>query len=358
MDPEREAQTTLDRLNTAVLTCDDQLRVVTMNSAGEAMFGLSVKQAYQRPLAALLPVDSEPLLQPVAKAQCTQQPVTAHDIPLMTCGGTLIKVDFTVTPLTAVGGDGVIIELSQVGGFLNIARNQNREDQYNASRDVMRGLAHEIKNPLGGLRGAAQLLERKISDRNVTEYTSIIIREADRLADLVDRMMGSYSPIDHRPVNVHELLEHVCKLIQVEARDGITIKQDYDPSLPGLCGDRDQLVQAILNIALNGVEAMNHKGEIIFRTRIERSAYTGGQWHRCVIKVDIEDNGPGIPEHMQQRIFYPMVSGRAEGVGLGLTISQDIVNKHQGSIQLQSEPGHTCFSLLLPFDTSDLQDVP
>ena len=357
MDPEFEAQSILDRLNTAILTCDEQLSVVTINPAGETMFGISAGQAHRRPLSSLLPVEPETLLQPVAKAQSTRQPVSAYDVALCIDPGRRIKVDLSVTPLTAMQGDSVVIELSRVDAFLNLVRDQNREDQYNASRDVVRGLAHEIKNPLGGLRGAAQLLERELSDRDSKQYTRIIIHEADRLRNLVDRMMGSYKPINHSTVNAHEILQHVRKLILVEVQGSITIKQDYDPSLPELSGDRDQLIQAILNITRNSIEAMGNNGEITFRTRIERSACNRLQGHRCVIKVDIEDNGPGIPEHLHERIFYPMVSGRAEGSGLGLSIAQDIVNKHRGSIQLQSEPGRTCFSLLLPFDATDKQDV-
>ena len=245
----------------------------------------------------------------------------------------------------------MLIELLQVDGFLEIARDQYRMDQYSANRDVLRGLAHEVKNPLGGLRGAAQLLERELSDRDVKQYTRIIIHEADRLSNLVDRMMGSYGSADPTAVNIHEILEHVRKLILVEIQEGISIERDYDPSLPQLQGDKDQLIQAVLNIVRNSVDAINKKGTIKFRTRVERSVYVGQQWYRCVIKVDIEDNGPGIPEHMHERIFYPMVTGRPEGSGLGLSIAQNIIRNHQGSIQLHSEPGYTRFSLLLPFTT-------
>ena len=360
MDPEREARSILDRLNTAVLTCDEQLRVATMNPAAETMFGISAGQAHKRPLSNLLPEEPEMLLQPVAKAQTTRQPVSAYDVALFIYPGIdpgrRIKVDISATPLTATHDEGVLIELYRVDALLNLARDRNREDQYDASRDVVRGLAHEIKNPLGGLRGAAQLLERELTDCGSKQYTRIIIHEADRLRNLVDRMTGSYKPIKHSTVNVHEILQHVRKLILVEVQGSMTIRQDYDPSLPELRGDRDQLIQAILNITRNAVDAMGNIGEITFRTRIERAAYTGLQGRRCVIKVDIEDNGPGIPEHMLERIFFPMVSGRAEGSGLGLSIAQDIVNKHQGSIQLQSEPGHTCFSLLLPFNFQDIKE--
>ncbi|MDJ0955296.1 MAG: nitrogen regulation protein NR(II) [Arenicellales bacterium] len=351
MISERQAHMILDRLNTAILTCDPDLNVTQMNPAGELMFGTSSKQAHLKPLSALVPGQTQTFTWPAQKALESNQPVTVHDVTLKLPGDRCIKVDYTVTPIEENDDSRLLIELLQVDGFLEIARDQYRMDQYSANRDVLRGLAHEVKNPLGGLRGAAQLLERELSDRDVKQYTRIIIHEADRLSNLVDRMMGSYGSADPTAVNIHEILEHVRKLILVEIQEGITIERDYDPSLPQLHGDKDQLIQAVLNIVRNSVDAINKKGTIKFRTRVERSVYVGQQWYRCVIRVDIEDNGPGIPEHMHERIFYPMVTGRPEGSGLGLSIAQNIIRNHQGSIQLHSEPGYTRFSLLLPFNT-------
>lgn len=353
MGSDQEVRAILDRLNTAVLTCDENSRVLTMNPAGESMFGISAKQAHQRPLSSLIPADPDALVQPVDRARSTRQPVTAHDISLQLTPAHSVTVDCTATPLTTSGEEHVLIELIQVDGFLDMARNRHREDQYDASRDVLRGLAHEIKNPLGGLRGAAQLLERELSDRESKEFTRIIIHEADRLRSLVDRMMGPFNPVSHERLNIHEILTHVRKLMLAEVQEGLNIVQDYDPSLPELIGDRDQLIQAVLNITRNAVDAMRDNCEITFRTRIQRSVYTGHKWHKCVIKVEIVDDGPGIPEHMQERVFYPMVSGRADGSGLGLSIAQDIVSKHQGSIQIHSEPGRTRVVLLLPFQSQD-----
>ena len=353
MVADRQARLILDRLNTAILTCDPQLNVMTINPAGEMMFGTSARQACRQPLHKLAPARTDTLTAPAHKALSTKQPVTARDVTLELAGDHRIKVDYTVTPLTDHDDAHVLIELLQVDGFLGMERDRNRMDQYEANRDVLRGLAHEVKNPLGGLRGAAQLLERELSDRDVKQYTRIIIHEADRLRNLVDRMMGSYDPIAPRPTNVHQILEHVRKLILVEVQHAITFERDYDPSLPEIHGDRDQLIQAVLNIVRNSVDALGNSGVIKLRTRIERSVYVGSKWHRCMVKVDIEDNGPGIPEDIRERIFYPMVTGRADGSGLGLSIAQDIVNKHQGLIQLHSEPGLTRFSLLLPFSLEE-----
>lgn len=349
MVADHQARLILDRLNTAILTCDPQLNVTAINPAGEMMFGISANQACRRPLQMLAPAQTDTLAAPARKALSTKQPVTAHDVTLELGGEQRIKVDYTATPLTDHDNAHLLIELSQVDGFLSMDRDRNRMDQYDANRDVLRGLAHEVKNPLGGLRGAAQLLERELSDRDIKQYTRIIIHEADRLRNLVDRMMGSYNPIEPCPINIHQILEHVRRLILVEVQHAITLERDYDPSLPEIHGDRDQLIQAVLNIVRNSVDAMGNSGVIRLRTRIERSVYVGLQWHRCMVKVDIEDNGPGVPEDIRERIFYPMVTGRAGGSGLGLSIAQDIVNKHQGLIQLHSEPGLTRFSLLLPF---------
>lgn len=356
MNSEASAQTILDRLNTSIVTCDLDLHITSINPAAESMFGLSQNQAVGRPLPALLQPSHDNLSAPAEIARSSQQPVTAHDVSLKLPHEPEIKVDFTITPFEEAGLGQLVIELFQVDGFLEIARDQNRVDQYDASRDVLRGLAHEVKNPLGGLRGAAQLLERQLPDRAMKEYTRIIIHESDRLSNLVDRMMGSYAPMDPSPVNVHEVLEHVRKLALVEVQQGVDIERDYDPSLPEIFGDKDQLIQAVLNIMRNSLEAMDRRGSITLRTRVERSVQIRQQRHRWVIKIDIEDDGPGIPPHLQERIFYPMVTGSATGSGLGLSIAQDIVNKHKGVIQLKSEPGCTCFSLLLPLTAPERPD--
>jgi two-component system, NtrC family, nitrogen regulation sensor histidine kinase GlnL len=215
---------------------------------------------------------------------------------------------------------------------------------------VLRGLAHEVKNPLGGLRGAAQLLERELSDKQLKEYTRIIVHEADRLRNLVDRVMGGYTPLNKRPVNVHEVLEHVRKLVLVETPVGLTVRCDYDPSLPTLQADAEQLIQAALNILRNSVQALGGKGTVVIRTRIERSFTIGHTHHRLALRVDIEDNGPGIPAELLDKIFYPMVTGRADGTGLGLSIAQDIVARHGGLIECASQPGRTLFTLYLPVE--------
>jgi two-component system nitrogen regulation sensor histidine kinase GlnL len=233
---------------------------------------------------------------------------------------------------------------------MRLARDENMLDRQAANRAVMRGLAHEIKNPLGGLRGAAQLLERELPDKSLKEYTRIIIHEADRLRNLVDRMMGPHQPLKKKPVNLHEILEHVRKLMLVEVPVGLTLERQYDPSLPEFKGEPEQLIQAVLNIVRNSAEAIEYKGVIHLRTRIERSFTIGQKRHRLVLRTDIEDNGPGIPEEIREHIFYPMVTAKPGGTGLGLSIAQDIVTKHGGLIECDSRPGLTVFSIYLPLE--------
>ena len=219
----------------------------------------------------------------------------------------------------------------------------------------MRGLAHEIKNPLGGIRGAAQLLSRELHEPSLRDYTDVIIEEADRLRNLVDRMLGSNKLPSLSMTNIHEVLERVCSLVDLESQGRITLVRDYDPSIPDVLIDREQMIQAVLNIVRNAMQALAsqndlHLGRITLRTRTLRQFTIGHTRHRLVCKVEIIDNGPGIPPELQDTIFYPMVSGRADGTGLGLAITQNIISQHQGLIECESHPGHTVFALFLPLE--------
>jgi two-component system nitrogen regulation sensor histidine kinase GlnL len=216
----------------------------------------------------------------------------------------------------------------------------------------VRGLAHEIKNPLGGLRGAAQLLERELPDEALTEYTQIIIEEADRLQNLVNNMLGPNRVPEMKSVNIHQILERVYHLVKAEAGLRLTINRDYDPSIPPIVGDMDQLIQAFLNILRNGVKAAGSRGVLGITTRILRQFTIGNIQHRLVVSVEIEDNGPGIPKELQERIFFPMVTG-GDGIGLGLSIAQTLINRHHGLIEFNSKPGQTVFRVLLPLEQVD-----
>jgi two-component system nitrogen regulation sensor histidine kinase GlnL len=248
------------------------------------------------------------------------------------------------------------LELVQLDRHLRISQDEQWLSQHSAARKMIRGLAHEIKNPLGGLRGAAQLLDGELREEGLKEYTRIIIAEADRLHKLVDRMLGPNNRLHKQEINIHEILEHVRNLVLAEAPGGIELIRDYDPSLPWLWGDRDLLIQAVLNIVRNALQSLGDSGRITLRTRILHKFTIDHTRHRLVIRADIMDNGPGIPEPLQDTLFYPMVTGRDEGTGLGLTIAQTLINQHRGLIECQSRPGHTVFTVLLPVEAAHSED--
>jgi two-component system nitrogen regulation sensor histidine kinase GlnL len=212
---------------------------------------------------------------------------------------------------------------------------------------MVRQLAHEIKNPLGGLRGAAQLLERELHE-HLREYTGVIISEADRLTALVDSMIGPARAPQKALINVHELCEHVYRLLRSEARGGVLVERDYDPSLPNAEVDANQIIQALLNIGRNALLAIGERGRIVIRTRVAANVNIGTARHKLAASLSVEDNGPGVPPDIADTIFFPLVTGRANGTGLGLAVSQDLVTRHGGLIEFESKPGRTVFTILLP----------
>ena len=220
--------------------------------------------------------------------------------------------------------------------------------QQRLSRRIIRQLAHEVKNPLGGLRGAAQLLERQLPDPEQKAYTRVIIEEADRLAALVDGILRAGGAPRPEEINLHRILEHVSQLIEAEKPTTIELLRDYDPSLPSVTVDRNQMIQAFLNVARNAMQALGDRGRLIFRTRALTNITVGGERHRLVLSAEVEDNGPGIPDELKETIFYPLVTGRPTGTGLGLTIAQDLVSRNGGLIEFTSEPGRTIFQIRLP----------
>ncbi len=342
----------VDNLTTGVVVLDRQLRTVTMNPAAEMLFALSVRQALGMHVSDLA-LGAEALAAGMRRCLDGLHPsYTERGLALTLPGDHLITVDCTVTPL--VEGERVVellVELVQVDRQLRISREEALIAQHTTAQALVRNLAHEIKNPLGGLRGAAQLLEREFPDDRLKEYTRIIIHEADRLRALVDRMLGPTRSPRRVDVNVHEVLERVRSLMLVEGVGGIRIVRDYDPSIPALSGDPDQLVQAVLNIVRNAVQALDGRGTITLRTRVQRQFTIGHKRHKLVVRLDIVDNGPGIPPEIGERIFYPMITGRAEGTGLGLSIAQSLISQHGGLIEHTSRPGETVFTLLLPMAT-------
>ena len=247
----------------------------------------------------------------------------------------------------------LIIEIFPRDRWLRISREESLQGQQEASRLLIRGLAHEIKNPLGGIRGAAQLLARELNDNQQADYTHIIIAEADRLRNLVDQMLGPTRKTLFSALNIHEALEHVTQLVERECEGGIEIIRDYDPSIPEILGNKEQLIQAFLNLMRNALRAIKESpranaGQISISSRTARQVTLANRLYRMVCRIDITDNGVGIPAELKDTVFYPMVSGSADGTGLGLTIAQHIINQHQGLIQYQSAPGETCFTVFIP----------
>jgi two-component system, NtrC family, nitrogen regulation sensor histidine kinase GlnL len=261
-------------------------------------------------------------------------------------------VDCRVSPVR-IDEAALLVEINDVTRRNQISRENALLIQHGAGRQMIRQLAHEIKNPLGGIRGAAQLLERQFEDEEQREYTDVIISETDRLAGLVDTLLGPGGPPNKQPVNIHELLEYVLRLIEAEQPTRLTIRRDYDPGLPEIPLDRDQMVQAFLNLVRNAAAALDGHGNITLRSRAVTNFTVGEQRHRVIASIEIEDDGPGIPYDLQDSVFYPLVTSRPEGTGLGLPAAQELISRHGGLIEFDSRPGRTVFYVRIPI----LQDV-
>ena len=347
---EKSAEQIVEHLSTAVLVFNAQLQLVFINSAGEMMFAHSARHLCGRSVHELL-TNSDAMVEQLAAAITSEQVVIQRDYLLELPDAHDLRVNCTFTPISDAGrANSVLVELRQIDHHLRIEQEEHLINEQQATHALVRGLAHEIKNPLGGLRGAAQLLEREIADESLKEYTQIIISEADRMQALMDRMLGPNSVPQLQAVNVHEVLEHVRELVQVESGDNLTFQQDYDPSLPELQADPDLLIQALLNIVRNAAQALKGTGMIKLRTRVHRNFNIGARKHRLVGCIEVIDNGPGIDVVLQKQIFYPMITGRSDGTGLGLSIAQALISRHQGLIECSSRSGETVFTILLPLD--------
>lgn len=324
-----------------------------MNASAELLFGISRNQAREQKLTGLFP-DLAGLDELIDRAGREQQSFGRNltfSVPHQ--GRMNIQVVCRVSPFRGDGGKESILEFFDATQWRQLDREKALINQRGVSRQIIRQLAHEIRNPLGGLRGAAQLLERELSAPELREYTRVIIGEADRLATLTDNLLGPTQKTEFVATNIHELIERVVFLIQGQAPSGVSIVRDYDPSLPDVSVDPDQIIQALLNIARNGVEALGEKGTVILRTRALTNYIIGTRRHRVVISVEIEDDGPGIPPDMEDSVFLPLVTGREGGTGLGLALAQDLVSRHGGLIEFESEPGKTIFMVRLPLVTQD-----
>lgn len=343
----------LDLLSSAVVLVDAKLIVRHLNPAAQNLFAVSSRQLLGHPLQRLMGEPPE-LIAALDNALKNNWGHTGHNILIELAEDVQLHVDCTVTPVET-GNARLLLEVRPIDQQLKAAREEQLAQQQQASRELVRNLAHEIKNPLGGIRGSAQLLERELASEPLKEYTQVIIQEADRLQDLMQRLLSSHRVMQPGLANIHEILERVRRLIHAEYHD-VTVRRDYDTSLPDITGDREQLLQAILNIARNAAQAIMGnrpgggacKGEIIFRTRAARQVTLAKKHYQLALELQVIDNGPGIPENIRDTIFYPLVSGRENGSGLGLTIAQSFIQQHGGTIEVTSRPGRTCFSLMLP----------
>jgi len=375
----------LDLLSSAVILLDGGQLIRHLNPAAENLFSASQRVWLGRPLAQLLGTPAV-LTEALGNALRNNWSYTGHSVPFQRSESVVLHLDCTVTPIETAHAR-LLLEFRPIDHQLKAAREEREAVQQQANRELIRNLAHEIKNPLGGIRGSAQLLEHELSSHDnaaqLKEYTQVIIKEADRLQELMRRLLSSHRAMQPAKTNVHELLERVRRLIHAEFA-GVKVQRDYDLSLPDITCDREQLIQAVLNIVRNAAQAITRpplpsprpgggdgsstqsasgplagsalgrpggeagEGEIILRTRVIRQVTLAKKRYRLALELQVVDNGPGIPADMHDKIFYPLVSGREGGSGLGLTLAQSFIQQHHGSIEVESKPGRTCFTIRLP----------
>jgi two-component system nitrogen regulation sensor histidine kinase GlnL len=340
----------LDNLNTAVLVFDQQLYLRYLNTSAEVLLAESTRQLLGVSAKNLFKSSDSAFLTNLSHCRDTGSPIIDYALELHHGDNPCAFVNVSITPV-GVNNESInelIVELQPIDNRMRISQEEQLLSQQNTARLMVRGLAHEIKNPLGGLRGAAQLLDLELSSAELKEYTQIIIDEADRLTDLVNRMLGPNEVPNKQFLNIHEVLERVRWLVQAEVSPTIRLRCDYDPSLPEILGDKNQLIQAILNIVRNAVQALGEKGTITLKTRICRHITIERRRYKLAVRCEIMDDGIGIAPDMLNKIFYPMVTGRADGTGLGLSIAQALITQHQGVIECSSKKNHTVFAITLP----------
>lgn len=346
----------LDNLNTAVLLLDAGLSINYVNSAAESLLQVSSARLIGSNVCELFSDEGASRVNLLEALEKNVAHTRRHEYLRVPASMDLFQIDYTVTPVEVNLQRMLLMEMQPIDRFLKINREEALLSVHDTSKSLIRGLAHEIKNPLGGIRGAAQLLDQEIAhiglDDEARELCKIITTEADRLRNLVDRLLGPNQIPRFEQINIHEVTEHVAALLEAEAQGTLVISRDYDPSIPDIQGDRIQLIQAVLNVARNAMQAVLESGRsaplVTIKSRIQRSFTIAGERHRVVCRIDVIDNGPGVSTEIFEQIFFPMISGRSNGSGLGLTIAQTAVNGHQGIIECDSEPGNTRFSIYLP----------
>ena len=343
----------LELLATAVVLLDERFAVRYANPAAETLLEISARALLGQQFPPLF-AESAELQRAFTEGLHTHWDYATQDVHYARPGRDSLPLACVLTRVEVPDGV-LLVELRPIGSQLRMEREVRQLDQQAASRELIRNLAHEIKNPLGGLRGSAQLLERELERSELREYTQVIIKEADRLQALMDRLLTPHrAPLPLR-LNIHEVLERVRSLVLAEFGEGVSILCNYDPSVPDLVGDREQLIQAVLNIARNAAQALTsesnrpwRRGTIIFRSRVARQVTILRQRHKLALELQVIDDGPGVPEEIRDRIFSPLISGREGGTGLGLSLAQALIGYHRGAVECASRPGRTAFTILLP----------
>lgn len=340
----------LDGLMTAVVVLDEQLVIRQVNTAAESLLDHSARRLLNEPFASSY-VSTTLSADLLLSCLQDQQTLVNSEAEMVLHSGHKITVEVSVQFWREPSDQlpCLLLELRQVDLQRQILQENSQRQQLFATQSLLRGMAHEIKNPLGGLRGAAQLLARQLQDSELLEYTDLIIAQSDRLRNLIDRLLGPSRIEQPHAVNLHEVIERVLQTVGYEYDAKLVLQRDYDPSLPQLSGIEDALEQVLLNIVQNAAQAMDGEGTVRVKTRVEHQLTLFGQRYRQCAVISISDTGPGIPSALQGQIFYPMVSGRSAGTGLGLSLAHSLVHQHGGKIEFHSEPGQTCFNIFLPY---------
>ena len=351
---ERAAQI-IDHLATSVLLFDENLHLVSINSAGESLLSMSSKRILGMTPEKIWP-NTMFFSDMIRKSFQFVRTRIERGVEMGLINRDSVKVDCIFTPIVINDETKeIIVELVGVDTFVREMQEFNHQTVQKVANESVQGMAHEIKNPLGGIRGAAQLMEKELDDESLLEYTKIIINESDRLRNFLDRMMAANTYPVRSDTNIHEIIEYVISIIRVESSRNLHIEKDYDPSIPTINADREQLIQAVLNLLRNAVQATTNDERILLKTRIKRQITIQNKLNKLAIQLDIIDNGPGIPAEIESGAFYPMVTGHAEGTGLGLSIAQQLIQSHGGTINYERKENNTYFSILFPIERNNAE---
>ena len=351
----------LDNLTTAIILLNKDLHVIYINPAAEALLETSDRHSHNTYIGDVL-LNVKELVKSLKSVKDNGITFIARKVKLVKANTNRMTVDYSASRLIYENDTYIMLEIQELDRSYNISRKEMLISNHETTLGLVRGLGHEIKNPIGGIRGAAQLLAEELTDNNLKDYTNVIIEEADRLVGLIDRLTGQYQKPALQQLNIHEVLERVYNLVIAETRGSIEVEKDYDPSIPEITGDIAQLIQAVLNIVRNAMQSLTESEpavknpKIILRTRTVNHVTIGPVMHKLVAKIEIIDNGPGIKQELFENIFYPLISGRANGTGLGLSLSQNILKNHNGLIECDSHEGETCFTISLPLSNEKVPE--